>query len=175
MSLSQIEDVRFREDALQRGVIPCLFAELRFDAVRLQALCDLGDGVPADELPVYPPDDLRLFLDDLIHIVAIFVLLAGLPVSEHQAGVQDDVAVLELPLPCPLDVAADRPAFLFGHGREYGQEHFASGRQRIDVFALEVHADVHQPFCPGNAKIGLRNSRAAAPKPDFASDLPVFA
>jgi hypothetical protein len=34
---------------------------------------------------------------------------------------------------------------------------------------------VHQPFCPGNAKIGLRNSRDAAPKPDLASDLPVFA
>ena len=41
--------------------------------------------------------------------------------------IQYDVAFLELPLPCPLNVAADRAAFLFGHSREDCQEYFASG------------------------------------------------
>ena len=70
-----------------------------------------------------------------------FIIFSDLSVSEHESCIQYDVAFLELPLPCPLNVATDRAAFLFGHSREDCQEYFASGCQRVNVLTLEVHAD----------------------------------
>ena len=128
------------ENAHNYVVLPLVLSQLCFDAICSQPLCDLGDRVSGDELSVDPSDDFRFLFVYLEHIVTVFVF-PDLPVSEHQASVQHDVAILEFSLVCPPDIAADRPAFLFGHRGEDRQKHFATGRQRVDVLALEVDAD----------------------------------
>lgn len=67
------------EDAFERGVIPCVLAELGLETVGLQTLADLGDGVSGNEFSVDAPDDLGFFFDDLIYIVAVIILLSFCP------------------------------------------------------------------------------------------------
>ena len=75
---------------------------------------NLSKGSTSDILSEDATDDLRFWLIDYVVAVGAF------HISEHGAGAEDHLTVLEFLLLCPFYIGAHGTGFLFGDGSKDG-------------------------------------------------------